>query len=212
MPKSQGTSAKIRLKAAGMNVKAWRTIAIVSTLVLVFLVLTSYFHLWVRHPASPAIIITQVHKLNQLVTVRYSIQRVVGIREPKVPVGEESILLMVQGEVLAGVDLERVHSRDIVYAGDRKIIVSLPPARLFNSFLDEDQTKVWDRRITWWTPWIPYDPDLEHKARLQAIGEVRDAALKMGILDQAEKNARVSIRELLSAFNLQVSFKTQPLD
>lgn len=195
-----------------MAVKTWRAIAITSILALVFLLLTSYFHLWVRRPASPATIITEVHKLNQLVTVRYSIQRVVGVKEPKVPVGEESILLMVQGEALAGVDLDRVRARDIKYDGHRSIIITLPPARLFNSFLDEEQTKIWDRHITWWTPWVPYDPDLEHKARLQAINDVRDAALKMGILDQAEKNAKISIRELLSAFDLQVSFKIQPLD
>ena len=195
-----------------MTVKAWRAIAVIAVLALLCLVLTSYFHLWTHHSASPATVITEVHKLNQLVTVRYSIQRVVGIKEPKVPIGEESILLMVQGEVLAGVDLHRVRSRDLEYAGNRSIVIALPPARLFNSFLDEGQTKVWDRHITWWTPWVPYAPDLEHKARLQAIGEVRDAALKMGILEQAEKNAKVSIRELLSAFNLQVSFKAQQLD
>lgn len=202
----------MRSEAAGMSVKTWRAIAIISILLLVVLVLTSYFHLWVRRSASPATIITEVHKLNQLVTVRYSIQRVVGIKEQKVPVGEESILLMVQGEVLAGVDLDRVRDRDLEYAGSHSIVIVLPPAQILNNFLDEEQTKVWDRHITWWTPWIPYDPDLEHKARLQAINDVRDAALKMGILGQAEKNARVSIRELLSAFGLQVSFKNRPLD
>lgn len=200
------------MKVIGMTLKVWRAIAVISTLVLVILLLTSYFHLWVRRSADPATVITEVHKLNQLVTVRYSIQRVVGIREPKVPVGEESILLMVQGEVLAGVDLDRVRTRDVEYGANRSIVIALPRAQMLNSFLDEDQTKVWDRQITWWTPWIPYDPDLEHKARLQALNDVRDAALKMGILDQAEKNAKASIRELLSGFNLQVSFKTRALD
>jgi hypothetical protein len=136
----------------------------------------------------------------------------VGIKEEKVPVGEESILLMVQGEVLAGVDLDRVRARDVEYSGNRSVVIALPPAQVLNNFLDENQTKVWDRHITWWTPWVPYDPDLEHKARLQAIHDVRDAALKMGILDQAEKNAKVSIRDLLSAFGLQANFKTRPLD
>lgn len=195
-----------------MGVRTWRTIAIVSTLLLVFLLLASYFRLWIRHAASPATVITEVRKLNQLVTVRYRIQRVVGIREQKVPVGEESILLMVQGEVLAGVDLDSIRPRDVDYAGKGNVVIALPSSRVFNSFLDEEQTKVWDRRITWWTPWVPYDPDLEHKARLQALNEVRNAALQMGILEQAEKNAKVSIRELLGGFNLRVSFETRPLD
>ena len=63
----------------------------------------------------------------------------------------------------------------------------LPPAKLFHVFLDEKQTKVWDRHITWWTPWVPFDPDLEHKARLTAQEDVRAAALKMGILDEAHR-------------------------
>lgn len=195
-----------------MTAKGWRTIAVISTLALVLLLLTSYFRVWPRNQVSPAAVITEIHKLNQLVTVRYSIQRVVGIREPKVPFGEESILLMVQGEVLAGIDLDRITGRDVTYAGNRNIVIALPPARVLNSFLDENETKVWDRSITWWTPWVPYDPDLEHKARLQAINDIRDAALKMGILDQAQKNARLSIRDLCSALNLQASFKTRPLD
>lgn len=195
-----------------MTAKHWRAIAIVSTLALVVLLVKSYIPLWPRRTASPATIVTEVRKLNQLVTVQFSIQRVVGIREPKVPVGEESILLMVQGEVLAGVDLDRLRDRDVTYGGDRSVTVALPPARLFKSFLDESQTKIWDRHITWWTPWVPYNPDLEHKARLQAISDVRDAALKMGILERAQRNAEVSIRELFSTLNLQANFKARPLD
>ncbi len=157
-------------------------------------------------------VVMQVRELNQLVTVKYSIQRVVGLREPKVPVGEESILLMVQGEALAGVDLSTLTSRDVRYTGKRSVILTLPRAKLFNTFLDEKQTKVWDRQITWWTPWVAPDPDLEHKARLEAIGDMREAALNMGILDQAQKNAETAIRGFLIAFDVDASFKTRPID
>lgn len=157
-------------------------------------------------------VITQVKSLKQLVTVRYSIQRVVGLREPKVPFGEESILLMVEGEALAGVDLESMRPRDIAYSKNRTLVITLPPAKLFNVFLDEKKTRVWDRQITWWTPWVPPDPDLEHKARLQALEDVEHAARSMGILDQAQKNAETAIRDLLSAFDANATFKTRPLD
>ena len=157
-------------------------------------------------------VITQVKALNQLVTVRYSIQRVVGLREPKVPFGEESILLMVEGEALAGVDLDSLHPRDVARSPNGGFVITLPPARLFNVFLDENRTKVWDRQITWWTPWVPPDPDLEHKARLEALDDVRNGALKMGILDQAQKNAQTAIRDLLAGLGAQADFKTRPLD
>ncbi|MBV9761664.1 MAG: DUF4230 domain-containing protein [Acidobacteriaceae bacterium] len=164
-----------------------------------------------RRLDSPAVI-TQVQSLKQLVTVRYSIQRVVGLKEPKTPFGEESILLMVEGEALAGVDLEGLGPRDVTSTGHRSFLITLPRARLFNVYLDEKQTKVWDRQITWWTPWAPPDPDLEHKARLEALDDVRKAALQMGILDQAQKNAETAIRDVLGAADAQAEFKTRPLD
>jgi hypothetical protein len=158
-----------------------------------------------------ATVITQVRQLNQLVTVRYSIQRVVGLTEAKQPIGEESILLMVQGEADAGVDLAHLSRNDISYVNEHSVEVSLPPAKLFNTYLDEKQTKVWDRHVTWWTPWVPYDPDLEHKARLQGLTDVRNAALEMGILDQAQKNAESAIRDLLGTFGVEVKFQKPSL-
>ncbi len=52
-------------------------------------------------------VVREIRQLNELVTVRYSIEKVVGMKEQKSPLGAESILLLVQGRVLAGVDLSR---------------------------------------------------------------------------------------------------------
>jgi Protein of unknown function (DUF4230) len=157
-------------------------------------------------------VITQIKQLKQLATVKYSIQRVVGIRQPKVPLGEESILLMVEGQAIAGIDLSQMSDRDVKYTAAHSVTIKLPAAKLLDVFLDEKRTKVWDRQITWWTPWVTYDPDLEHKARMQALAEMRTAALKMGILDQAQNNAESAIRDLLSALRLSATFKKSSLD
>jgi hypothetical protein len=195
----------------------WKIAAIISTCVAVALVIGIFAYAYIRgaftrHPLDPQALVTQVKQLRQLVTVKYSIQDVVGLREEKVPFGEESILLMVKGEAVAGVDLSAITPRDVRYIDKRAVMVTLPRAKLLDTTLDEKKTKVWDRRITWWTPWVPYDPDLEHKARLQAIDNVRSAALGMGILGQAQKNAEISIRGFLGAFELKANFKTRPLD
>lgn len=195
----------------------WKIAAAASTSALLclvgVLVLSGLFQraFGLRRLDSEAVV-TQVKNLRELVTVKYSIQRVVGLREPKVPFGEESILLMVQGEVLAGVDLDRLSARDIEFTGKRSATITLPASRVLHSFLDEKATKVWDRQITWWTPWVAPDPDLEHKARLEALDDVTKAALSMGILDQAQKNAQIAIRDFLAPFEVQTSFKTRSLD
>ena len=197
----------------GSPVAKWKTATFVASLALLaalFLDLRSCQTGPFRQIDS-ASVITQVRQLNQLVTVRYSIQRVVGLTEPKQPIGEESILLMVQGEADAGVDLSHLTREDISYVSERSVEVALPPARLFNTYLDEKQTKVWDRHITWWTPWVPYDPDLEHKARLQGLEDVRKAALQMGILDHAQKNAESAVHDLLGTFGIEVKFRKPSL-
>jgi hypothetical protein len=192
----------------------WKILALITSLLLIVLLAMSWAYLRfgafnayaVRSLSAPAVIM-QVKELNQLVTVKYRIQHVVGMTEPKVPIGEESILLMVEGQAFAGVDLVRLTRDDIVLNDRRSVTLQLPAAKLLNVFLDEKATKVWDRHITWWTPWVAYDPNLEHKARMQALDEVRTAALQMGILDEAQRNAQNAIANFLLALHVDVSFK-----
>jgi Protein of unknown function (DUF4230) len=135
--------------------------------------------------------------------VKYTIQRVVGLEEQKVPVGSEKLLLIVQAEVLAGIDLSALKPGDVKKLPDNAIHVTLPAPKIEHIVIDENQTKVWDRRITWWTPWVPFNPDLERQARLTARNEIEKAALEMGILDQARRNAEVSIRGLLETLGVK---------
>jgi hypothetical protein len=146
---------------------------------------------------DPPAVVAQIQRLNQLATVRYTIQKVVGIREDRHPVGSESILLIFQARVVAGIDLSRIQPRDLSVARDGSVTLRLPNAEILNVAVDEKETKVWDRQKTWWTPWIPYSQDLEQRARLAGMDSVRTAALEMGILKQAEENAEASIRALL---------------
>lgn len=142
-------------------------------------------------------LVTQVRQLNQLATVRYTVQKVVGIKEQKQPVGEESILLVMQARVEAGIDLSSLSERDITRRGDGAVVIRLPGAKILNVAVDEKETKVWDRNKTWWTPWVPYSLDLEQRARREGLEIVKQAALEMGILKDAERNAESSIRALL---------------
>ena len=162
--------------------------------------------------ASQDTIVLQVQKLSQLVTVRYRIQRVVAMTESKQPVGEESILLMVEGEVQGGIDLHNVTSADVVADETGALTITLPQPTILNLSIDEKKTKVWDRHVTWWTPWIAPDPDLEHKARLKALDDIREAAIEMGVLDQARANAQGALGDLFGALGWKVKVKVKGLD
>jgi hypothetical protein len=148
-------------------------------------------------PLDPPAILTQVRQLNQLASVQYKVQKVVAIREQKQPVGSESILLILQASVEAGIDLAALRPEDVSVGSNGAIVIRLPQAQILHVLVDENQTKVWDRQKTWWAPWIPYSLDLEQRARVAGLEEAKQAALEMGILRQAESNAITSIRGLL---------------
>ena len=151
---------------------------------------------------SPALL-REIQRLNELVTVKYSIQKVVGVEEQKSPLGTEKLLLITQAQVLAGIDLSALRTENIIVTKSKARLIQLPPAKILHVVIDEKQTKVWDRQITWWTPWAPYSKDLESRARQTAIESTKQAALEMGILKEAERNARTSIETLLRAAGIE---------
>jgi hypothetical protein len=191
----------------------WKSVAVTASSVLAALLLAGGIAVYRgnlrydRSTASAPALLQQIERLNQLVTVKYTVSRIVSLKEPKMPFGEESILLLVEGQALAGVDLTCLTMSDLHFGQARSVTVHLPRAKLVSVFLNEKRTKVWDRHITWWTPWVPYDPDLEHKARLSALDDVRGAALGMGILTEAQRNAELAIAGFLHASGIESSFR-----
>ena len=154
-------------------------------------------------------LVWQIQQLHDLATVRYHIQKVIGLKEQKVPFGNEQVLMLVQAKVLGGVDLREMTAGRT----GNTIAIRLPPARILDVALDDQATKVWDRSKTWWTPWVSLNPDLEQSARRDALEDVRLAALQMGILSNAQENAETIIRNFLQTIGFnQVSFVTAPAD
>lgn len=184
-------------------------VAFVSTasLICVLIAIIIYQRLFpadfVRRTLDPPAVVKEIRPLKELVTVKYSVEKVVGIKEEKSPIGTESILLLVQGKVLAGIDFSELKPSDVMISKNNLVRIRLTPVHIQETYLDEKHTKVWDRSITWWTPWVIPDADLEHKARLQALDDIKNAALEMGILTEAQRNAEAAIREILEAFGVQ---------
>jgi uncharacterized protein DUF4230 len=153
----------------------------------------------------------EIQRLNELVSVKYTVQKVVGLEEQKVPFGSEKLLLFVQAEVLGGIDLSNLATSDVKLLPARSLQVVLPPPKIVHIIIDDKQTKVWDRRITWWTPWVPFNPDLERQARLAAKDALERGAIEMGILNQARRNAETGIRGLLETLGVKsVTVTTGP--
>lgn len=145
-----------------------------------------------RHVDVPALV-QQIQQLRELVTVKYSIQKIIGLEEQKVPFGTEKVLLMVQAKVYGGVDLKNV----TIHATDDNLLVGVPAARIFDVSIDDKTTKVWDHSISKWAVWVSPNPDLEQSARRAALVDIELAAKQMDIVSNAQVNATTTIREFL---------------
>lgn len=164
-----------------------------------------------RQTVDAPAILREIQQLSELVTVKYGLQKVVGLTEEKVPFGAEAVLLMVQADVLAGVDLAQLTTNDVRVATTGAVTIRLPAAKILRVYIDDKHTKVWDRKKTWWTPWVSYNPDLDQKARRIALEHVQAAALEMGILTDARHNAQKTIRNFLHVVGISdVQFQEPP--
>lgn len=146
--------------------------------------------------SSPSVV-EKIRQLSRLETVDYSLDKIVeGSREnPYLPdflVGDK-LLLIAHGEVIAGVDLGKLNTGDVLVKGDA-VRVRLPAPQVLTTRIDNGQTKVYSRTTGLL---VDADPNLESQVRQAAEQQITQAALSDGILDKARQNARTSVTALL---------------
>ncbi len=148
-------------------------------------------------------VVRQVQQLRRLETVIYRMDKVVsgGREHPYLPrmLAGEKLLLMVHGEVVAGVDLSRIGSGDVRVTG-KTVEVVLPPPEVFSTRLDSSRTRVYSRDTGLFSR---ADPNLETLVRQEAERDLREAALKDGILQAARQNAATTLISLLRGFGFE---------
>jgi Protein of unknown function (DUF4230) len=109
------------------------------------------------------------------------------------------LLLIVHGEVIAGVDLAQLRAKDVAVTG-RSVSIQLPHAVVFVTRLDNARTRVYSRDTgIFSTP----DPNLEGDVREEAERQLQQAALQDGILKTADENARETLRHLLTGLGFE---------
>ncbi len=162
---------------------------------------------------SPTVVVQRLQALNQLETAQFVSQHVVEAKSestwlPSFLAGER-LLLVAQVEVIAGLDMKRVSPSDIEVKGD-EVVVTLPPPKILSVRIDEAKTRVFARE----RGWLVFNPniDLEREARLQALTEARQAALRSELLPFARQKAEENLRTFLQALGfkrVEIRWRTQ---
>ncbi len=148
-------------------------------------------------------VVRQIQKLQRLETVSYTMDKIIsGEHEnaylPKFLAGDR-LLLVVHGEVVAGIDLASLGPKDVLING-QTVSIHLPAAEVFSTRIDNARTRVYSRDTGLFSS---PDPNLESEVREEAERQLQQAALQDGILKTAADNARTTIAGMLQGFGFR---------
>ena len=153
-------------------------------------------------------VVRQIQQLQRLETVSYTMDKIISGEHantylPKFLAGDR-LLLVVHGEVVAGINLASVQPGDVLIQGQR-VSIHLPAAEVFSTRIDNTRTRVYSRDTGLFSS---PDPNLESEVRQEAERQLTQAALQDGILKIAADNARSTISGMLKGFGFhETSFR-----
>ena len=157
-----------------------------------------------RRAYDTPVLLEQVQTLSELVTVKYVVEKVEIWDDPpsgwrQFVAGDNRILLLARGVVKAGVDFRQLKAEDLKVNG-KTLWINLPSARVTDAYLDDKETKVIERTTGFLRS---ADKDLEQNVRRTAVEDMRQSALRGGIVKDANERARTQ----LASFFHQMGFE-----
>lgn len=156
-----------------------------------------------RVDLSRPTVVQHIQQLQRLETVVYSMEKIVtGSQEsrflPRLLAGDR-LLLIVHGDVTAGVDLAALDPANVRVDG-KSVELTLPEPIVFSTRVDNSRTRVYTRETGLFSS---PDPELESETRREAERQLTQAALDGGILKTAAANARATLTSLLQGLGFE---------
>ncbi|MEO6508412.1 MAG: DUF4230 domain-containing protein [Patescibacteria group bacterium] len=139
--------------------------------------------------------------MNKLETAQFSIEKIIDAKTSSGNVFQEllygdKILLIAHGEVVAGFDLSKVNKDNVEVKGS-SLQLMLPAPEILYTRIDNDKTKVYDRKQGILTKG---NKDLESEARKSAEQSIRQAACDADILEQASTNVKKQLKTMFGSY------------
>ncbi len=164
---------------------------------------------------TPIVVITHVKELGRLETTEFAMRTVVDLENDPSNTwqkifGSDQLLLLAEGEVVAGFNLDEIEENDIVVDGTR-VVITLPAPQILYSRIDNDRTQVYERNTG---IFVRPDKTLESRARKLAEDSMREWAIERGIIDKATEAGRQQLEGLLRSLGFTeviINVKVKPL-
>jgi hypothetical protein len=118
------------------------------------------------------------------------------------------LLYIARGEIKAGVDLNELTNADIK-VNNNSIEISLPPAKILDSKIDVNRSRVYDYDRGFLNLGPDVAPQLQTLAQRKTLVEIVNTACNEGILEEANIKAKQTISQLLVNTGYQVQVETR---
>jgi hypothetical protein len=158
-------------------------------------------------------VIREIRGSNRLETATASIDKVIEAGQEgnalyNLLTGDK-LLLVAHGQVIAGFDLTKLRDEDIILSGDGSTAtITLPPAEILVSRLDNEKTHVYSRQRGILTKG---NVDLESEARRVAEQEIVRAACDDKLLDRAAAEGKQRMEALARSLGFKdVNVEAKP--
>lgn len=151
-----------------------------------------------------AALVTQVRELNRLETSSMHVMHVSTTTQTydMVPdaLGGDQLTFFASGDVIAGIDMSLLNKNDVWRQPDGTVVLRLPPSQVLVTRVDNKESHVISRKTGFLRR---ADINLESRARQRAEGEIRNEAVRKGILNLASQNAESKLAEFLHTAGVQ---------
>ena len=149
-------------------------------------------------------LVTHVRELHRLETASMDVIHVGTVRQtyklvPNAIAGDE-ITFLAAGDVIAGLDLSQLQPNDVWRSPDGTINLRLPRAQVLVTRVDNAKSRVLTRKTG---VLRRADVDLETRARQHAETNIRNEALKKGVLTIAQQNGEKKMAEFLHTLGFE---------
>lgn len=179
--------------------------ALAIALAIILIVTASYFvgmykgKLSGQPQITSSILEEQIQSVRELTTIKYHYTSVGSFENQsefygiKIPLTLKKFIVSYDGEINAGVVLSEVK----ITVEENSIKIKLPPARILSHEIDEDSLKIFDEKTSIFNPLHLEEYSAFRKDQMQ---EMEAKAMERGLLEEAEKDAKIAIEEILRIY------------
>ena len=153
---------------------------------------------------TPIVVITHVNALGRLETTEFAMRTVIDLGNDPSNLwedifGSDQVMLLAEGEVVAGFDLDKVTEEDIEVQGTR-IRITLPAPEILYSRIDNERTHVYERNTGFL---VEPDKTLESRARQLAEEAITKWATERDIHEAAASAGVIRMENLLRSLGFK---------